>query len=405
MKAERPVAQSIESITVPPKYAARVARAAMVLAAVGVAMTVAAMFNDVGRARLGFSYLLGFAFLWSIVLGSLFFVGLQHLTRSVWSVVIRRVAEMLVASMWTLAVAFVPILLLIWFGRSIPLFSWAERVDISSAKAIYLNPSFFAIRAVVFFAVWIAFSRFFVNGSLRQDHGEMPESAAARLRRASSPFMPAFALTVTFAAFDWLMSLDPSWYSTIFGVYVFSGMVVASLSAITLAVISLRRQGYLGEAIVTDDHLYNLGGLIFAFVCFWAYIAFSQFMLIWYGNIPEETVYYVRRLTGGWWGVSALLVMIRFVVPFFLLLSRPAKMNPRLLVVVAVLMLFGQFVDLYWMIVPEFSAQSPVLSWTDLGPTLLLIGVLGWSISRFMQKHPMMAVGDPMFERSRLFRL
>jgi len=405
MKAERPVAQSIESISVPPKQAAPVAGAALVLAAVGGAMTVAAMFSDVGRSRLGYSYLLGFVFLWSIVVGSLFFVALQHLTRSIWSVVIRRVAEMFASSMWLVAVAFIPILFLIWFGQSIPLFSWAGRGELSSAKAIYLNPSFFAFRAAVFFAVWIAFSRFFVNGSLHQDRGEMPESAAAKLRRASSAFMPAFALTVTFAAFDWLMSVDPSWCSTIFGVYVFSGMVVTSLSAITLAVITLRRQGHLGKAIVTEDHLYNLGGLIFAFVCFWAYMAFSQYMLIWYGNIPEETVYYTRRLAGGWWGVSVLLVMIRFVVPFFLLLSRPAKMNPRLLVIVAVLMLFGQFVDLYWMIVPEFSAQSPALSWTELGPTLLLMGVLGWSVSRFMQKHPMMAMGDPMFERSRLFRL
>jgi hypothetical protein len=225
------------------------------------------------------------------------------------------------------------------------------------------------------------------------------------MRRAAGPFMVVFAFTATFAAIDWLMSLEPHWFSTIFGVYVFSGMVVAALSVITIATIWLRATGRIDATVVTDDHLYNLGALLFAFVCFWAYIAFSQYMLIWYANVPEESFYIVRRLEGGWKSVSVGLALARFVVPFLVLLSRRAKTNPRILVAISLFLLGGQVLDLYWLVMPQASPSGPVLGWTEIGPPLLLAGAFLLAVARFMRRHAMVAIGDPGFEESRRFHL
>ncbi|MHC4946277.1 MAG: quinol:cytochrome C oxidoreductase, partial [Planctomycetota bacterium] len=195
------------------------------------------------------------------------------------------------------------------------------------------------------------------------------------------------------------------WFSTIFGVYIFSGMVLSGLAAITIGVIWLRAKGFLGDGIVTRDHLYSLGALLFAFTCFWTYIAFSQFMLIWYGNIPEETIYFVHRTEHSWLGISLLLITIRFVVPFFVLLSREAKMKPRALVTASVLVLAGELVDLYWLIMPQVHGDAPKLSWQELGPPILLTGILILYIGRFLSRHRVLAVGDPWFDKSRKFHL
>ena len=256
-------------------------------------------------------------------------------------------------------------------------------------KAPYLNTPFFVARAAGFFLLWIAFAAFFVRHSLRQDAGQAGGEATLRMRRLSAPFLVLFGLTVTFASFDWLMSLDPHWFSTIFGVYIFSGMTVTAL----------------GSGLVRGDHLYSLGALLFAFTCFWAYIAFSQYMLIWYGNIPEETAWFVHRTEHGWQAVSVLLAFVRFVVPFFLLLGRRAKSDPRSLAVASVLVLVGQLVDLYWIIMPGASPDGPRLGWQELGPALLLAGLLLARWGSFLSRHRIVAVGDPMFPRSREFHL
>jgi hypothetical protein len=223
------------------------------------------------------------------------------------------------------------------------------------------------------------------------------------MRRVAAPFMLIFGVTATFASFDWLMSLEPHWFSTIFGIYVFSGMVVTALAVITIATIWLRSVGRLGHGLVGDGHLYNLGALLFAFVCFWAYVAFSQYMLIWYGNIPEETFYLSRRLEGGWLVVSVVLALVRFVIPFLALLSRRAKMHSTTLLWVSVLLLFGQFLDLYWLIMPQIHAERPVLGWQELGPPLLLSGALVLFVTRFLRRHLPVAVGDPRLEASQRF--
>ncbi len=383
---------------------------AVLLIVVGAVFSAMGLFADEGPSRFGFGYLWAFAFGWSIVLGSLFFVALQHVTHSVWSVVIRRVAEMFASPMWLIAVLFIPVLLFAIFNDSFGIFPWLDPAVVEGdhlleEKEPYLNLPFFGVRAGVFFLVWMAFTAFFIRRSTQQDSGEMDVSKTRAMRRAAAPFMLIFALTVTFASFDWFMSLEPHWFSTILGVYVFSGMTLAALAAITIAVIWMRGRGMLGDGIVTGDHLYSLGALLFAFTCFWAYIAFSQYMLIWYANIPEETLWYDHRLGHGWLVVTLVLAALRFFLPFALLLSREAKMNPRLLVATSVLVLIGELVDLYWLIMPQLHHDGPVLSWQELGPVLLLSGVLIIFVMRFLVRHRPLPVGDPLLQESRDFHL
>jgi hypothetical protein len=384
---------------------------ALPLVALGALLTILALSTETGRSRIGYGYLLGFAFVWTIVVGSLFFVALQHVTGTVWSVVLRRVAEMLAAPAWLLVLFFVPLALAFLYGRdTFPLFSWMDPDVVHGdhlleGKAPYLNLPFFLVRAGAFFLVWVLFAGFFVRRSIQQDTGSGNPSSTRLMRKLSAPFMILFGFTVTFAAFDWVMSLEPHWFSTIFGVYVFSGMVVSSLAAITMAVVLLRGAGILPESLVRRDHIYSLGALLFAFTCFWAYIAFSQFMLIWYGNLPEETIYFIHRTEHGWMPISILLAMLRFVLPFFLLLPRDAKTSPRHLLVVSALVLLGQLVDLYWLIFPQALGGSPRLGYQEIAPTLLLAGILVLYLGLFLKRHRMVAVGDPCFERSRNFHL
>jgi hypothetical protein len=391
-----------------PKPCRALTIVAFALLGVGAALSLVAAASADHRSRFAFAYLWAFSFVWAVALGALFFVGLHHLVHAVWSVVIRRVAEMFAASMWLVAFLFVPVFIFCLWNDSFSLYPWLDHEHVAhdhllQEKQAYLNLPFFAARAVVFFVLWIAFAAHFVGNSLKQDVGERGVEASLRMRKTSAPFVMIFAVTATFAGIDWLMSLEPHWFSTIFGVYVFSGMVLTALAIITMATIGLRSSGRLGREVVGDGHLYNLGALLFAFVCFWAYIAFSQYMLIWYGNIPEESFYMVHRFEGGWLPVSIALAFVRFVIPFLALLSRGAKSNPRRLVWVSVLLLAGQFLDLYWLIMPQIHREGPVIGWQELGPPLLLIGVLILYVSRFLKRHLPLSVGDPLLEESRQY--
>ncbi len=399
----------IDSIS--PQTSMRLRRIALILLIAGLHLSVPALLGAESRERFASAYLWGYAFLWSVTLGSLFFLGLHHLTHARWSVVIRRVMEMLAApATGMLAALFIPVVLMLLLHGHFSLFPWADAAHVAedpilAGKRPYLNSPFFLARAALYLAVWAGFTRHFLRQSFRQDAGDDAVGAVLRMRRMGAPFMMAFAVTVSFAAIDWLMSLNPHWFSTIFGVYVFSGMALSGLAALTLAVIALRNSGRLPEGCVTTDHLYNLGALLFGFSAFWAYIAFSQYMLIWYANMPEETFYIHDRLQGGWLGVSVALALARFVIPFFLLLPRRAKRHARTLVVVSVIVLAGQWLDLFWLIMPERHAAGPVIGWQELGPPLALAGALLLSLSRFLARRPCLAVGDPLLEESMRFRL
>jgi hypothetical protein len=310
-----------------------------------------AVFGKDGPQRFLQSYLVSYAFVLSLALGALFFVLISHLTRAGWSVTLRRLAEALAACLWIMAVLFVPIVL----GLD-HLYEWA-RADVVASdallqkKAAYLNTSFFIIRWIFYFAVWVWLSQYFYRLSGQQDDTGDPE-LTLRMERVSAPGTLLFAFTITFAAFDLLMSLDAHWFSTIFGVYFFSGSTVSFFALLALVVLLMQRVGYVRRS-VTVEHLHDIGKMTFGFVVFWAYIAFSQYLLIWYGNLPEEVGWYERRQEGAWAWASLVLLIGHFLIPFLFLMSRHIKRNKGLLAAGAMWVLLMHAVDLYWLIMPQ----------------------------------------------------
>ncbi len=390
----------------------------IILILLGAVLTFMLFKADNSNSRFGYAYLWGYTWVWALVLGSMFFVILHHLSGAVWSVVLRRVAEMFAhpVCILILAVLFIPIIMI---GKShdMHLFHWMHVLpgedSVLDLKAEYLNVGFFNGRAIGFLLLWFVLGIVFVTKSLQQDEMQATEAVTAKLRTWAPLAMITFALTITFASFDWLMSLEPHWFSTIFGAYIFAGMILTSLSVIVIMIVWLRSKGQLGNGIVTNEHLYSIGLLMFAFTCFWAYMWFSQFMLIWYGNIPEETIWFTNRGWGpdgnaNWTNMTWAIMIIRFVIPFFLLISRHAKMGPKRLVFAGCFILFGQFLDLYWLIMPShgsFYMDKPLFNFQDLGPAFLMIGLIGCFAAWFLNKYRMVAVGDPLFEKSCHFHL
>jgi hypothetical protein len=317
------------------------------LAAAGMAFTAA------GLDRFARSWLVAFAYLLTITFGALFFVILQHLVRAGWSVVVRRVAEAMAMNMPLMAVFLLPILA--FLPR---IYEWAvpgvtAHDPILRGKAAYLNPTFFTIRWVIFFLIWTLLARYFWGRSVRQDTSGDP-GLTKSMERSAAPAVVLFAVSLNFASFDLLMSVNPHWTSTMFGVYTFSGGTVAFFAILAVVTALLQRTGRMRG--VTDEHWHDMGKLLFAFGFFWAYIAFSQYMLIWYARLPEETVWYAARQAGQWKHVILLLLFGHFLVPFFVLLPRFVKRNPRLLGPVAAWMLFMHYVDIYWLVMPTYSA-------------------------------------------------
>jgi hypothetical protein len=265
-------------------------------------------------------------------------------------------------------------------------------------KAAYLNVTFFIIRNLVAFGIWYLFSRALVGNSLKQDQSK--DYALTLRNRALSPlFLIVYALTFTMHSFDLLMSLDPHWFSTMFGVYTFAGMFYSVLALTCLVTIHLKRKGAL-EGIVNENHLHDLGKFMFGFSVFWAYIGFSQFMLIWYANMPEETGYFIKRMDGIWLWVSTFLLVGKFMTPFFVLLPRENKRNEKILVPVAIFMLVAQWIDVLWLVQPEFFKEGPRLSWIEIGTGLGFLGAFGLVVSRFLAKHNIVAIGDPRLAES-----
>lgn len=296
------------------------------------------------------AYLVNFCFFLSLTLGGLFFVIIQHLTGATWSVVVRRIAEGVAANAVLMLILVIPVLL----GVK-ELYAWADPAIVAQdallqAKRAYLNLPFFCIRLAIYFAVWIGFSQYFARQSRLQDEtGDL--SITLRMERTSAPAVLLFALTTTFAAFDLLMSLEPHWFSTIFGVYFFAGSMFGFFALLPLIVLFFQRSGRM-QHVVTAEHLHDLGKWMFAFTVFWAYIGFSQYFLIWYANLPEETIWYARRQNGGWTSVSVLLLFGHFLVPFFGLLPRWVKKFPATLAFWSCWMLVMHWVDLFWIGTP-----------------------------------------------------
>jgi hypothetical protein len=340
-----------------------------------------------------YAYLTAFVFATTIGIGALAWLMLQHLTRAVWSVVIRRILENLTRPLNWLVLGFVPIAL-----HLSKIYAWADPARLSSdpalaRKAAWLDPAFFNTRAGVYLASWAILSTLLVRISARQDHTADPRSSD-RMRATSACGLVLVGLTSSYAGFDWLMSLDPHWTSAMYGVYVWACSLLSSLAALILVTLALRGSGRLGRA-VTIEHLHDLGKLLFGFVAFWAYIAFSQYFLIWCANLPEETRWYITRRTGTWNTVSWALCFGHFVVPFILLLFRPIRRDPFWLGILAAWVLVFHYLDVYWLVMPVVNPEGVQFNWLDLSLLAAVVLACCASIAHACGSRPLIPIGDP----------
>ncbi|HVJ88958.1 MAG TPA: hypothetical protein VM580_04080 [Labilithrix sp.] len=276
--------------------------------------------------------------------------------------------------------------------------------NVLAKKAPYLNRNFFLARVVVYFVVWVLLAVRLFGNSTTQDKSKDPKLTLAS-QRLAPPAIFLYGLTLTFAAFDWIMSLDPMWFSTIFGVVIFATGVVSSLATLILVTLALRSAGPL-EGAVTIEHYHDLGKLMFGFMVFWAYVSFSQYMLIWYAALPEETIFFHNRWNHApWAGVSMAIILFHFVVPFFWTISRNFKRNVGRLQIGAALLLVMHVVDIYWFVMPNFLLGKEGFSfhWLDLACLLAVAGIYSAFVFHRMTQHSLVAVGDPRLERSLQF--
>lgn len=375
--------------------------------AAGIGMLVYwAVYFSADHARSMFSYLFGFMSVLSLALGCLIFVLIQHVTRAGWSVVVRRISEVAIAIMPLFIILFIPIALF-----SHDLFPWmhADHLDdILLKKQGFLNERFFLMRSFFYLLVWAVMGVWFYRVSAAQDGGNRFELTKS-LQAVSAPCIYIFALTATFAAIDWMMSLEPHWYSTIFGVYFFAGCILFALAFVTLMSLVLQRAGVL-RTVITGDHYHDLGKLMFGFTVFWAYIAFSQFVLIWYGSIPEEVEFYSQRLHQNFAYLSWAMPITHFFVPFFALMSRVLKRVKLILAINCVWIMVVHLIDLYWLIMPCYqdphSAEGQTIFHFAMPDLLACLGLASVYFGCFLfvlSKRKVLAVGDPRLKESLAF--
>lgn len=344
------------------------------------------------------SYLVAFSFTTAIGLGAFFFVMVQYLTGSAWSVGMRRIMENIMITLPVGLILFLPL---------IPglehLYPWTDQAHMLSEKVLaekagYLEESFFLKRTFFYFILWGIWTIAIYRNSIKQDS----ERSAARMHaitRWSAPGLLLVVVVGSLAAFDWLMSLEPAWYSTIFGLYYLSNGALGFMAFVTLICLAFRRNGILAHTI-QEEHYHDLGKWLFALTCFYAYIAVSQYLLIWYADLPEETTFYRHRAHGGWLPWSLSLPFIRFFIPFFTLLCRPVKRKYGVIGFMAAWSLIAIYLDMYWLVMPNFHESGPSFHWLDaatLGATVSVCGLVFWS--RF-KKNKLVPVGDLRFEQS-----
>ncbi len=414
--------------------------------------------------RLAFSYLFAIMAVLTLAIGTLFFVVIQHISAAHWSVGIRRTAEFFMGGIPALIVLFLPLFALMQYFPQWEHYNHAgahgaaaqssghgaqpaghsehgqqaghgaqaghgERPSLHELetrglhhvhhqvlekKKLWFDKTFFFIRQAIYLGIWAWLSRRFFKLSTDQDKSK-DKSLTVTMARSAPWSIALLALTLTFASFDWLMALEPAWYSTIFGVTIFAGGLVAAMAALILTGLGLKKAGYLGDAI-NVEHFHDMGKLMFGFNCFWAYVVFSQFFLIWYASIPEETIFYHARWNENpaWQPVSISLGALHFVVPFIFLMSRNVKRRMNMLAMGAGLLLAMHLVEYYWLVLPMFKAgahgaashgaeshHSLPLSWMDLVSVLAVGGIYLAMVFKLMTQHKLIPVSDPRLERSK----
>lgn len=367
------------------------------LMAVGVVTFLAGLFMKDSTARMWNSFLINHSLFLGLGLGGLFFLVIHYLAFAGWNVAIRRVSESF-ASYLVIAMIF-QVVLLFGLGKIYP---WTNHELMANdhllhAKQGYFSLAFFVARIVVFFAVVVFFSWKLIQNSVQQDQ-EGGKDLLLKQKPLSAIFLVLFAPLFTVFSVDTIKSLDPKWFSTIFGVYVFIGFVQASVAATIMVIRMMQKSGYL--SVITADHFHDLGKYLFGFSIFWAYIGVSQYLLIWYANVPEETTFYLLREKSGWVMVSLALPTLRFFLPFVLLLPRMAKRTPAYLEKVCVIVFIGAWVDLFWLIIPYYSPEKFNLSIFDLGLFLGFLGFFAYAVRRFLSKNSTVPEKDPFLHET-----
>jgi hypothetical protein len=375
-----------------PPNLSRVQSRALIVGVVGVVLMLVGAFTN--RHQFFQSYLIGFTFWTGIAVGSLALLMLQHMTGGGWGLVIRRVLEASTRTLPLMLALFVPIVLGAHY-----LYRWTDPEEVATSPAIlfksgYLKLSFFIVRSLVYFGIWFVLAFFLNRWSLQQDRtGERVYTK--NMRVLSGPGMVLLVFAITFASVDWYMSLEPEWFSTIFGLLFFAAWGLSALAFTIAAMAALAPVEPLNQ-IVAPLHFHDLGKLLLALVMLWAYFAFSQFLITWSGNLPEEIRYYLPRMHKGWGVMIITIGILHFAAPFLFLLSRSLKRNPRKLVFVAVLVLIMRVIDLYWVLIPAF--KIPYFSWMDIISPIAFGGIWLWFFTWQLGKRPMIPINDPQFE-------
>ncbi|MES3036492.1 MAG: molybdopterin oxidoreductase [Bdellovibrionota bacterium] len=364
---------------------------AFVLMAIGVITFIIGLVKN--QDRMWPAYLVAFFFFTTMGLGGLFFIAINSIAKTGWSTSIRRYSEAM-----TSFIPFIFIGGLVLIAGFKHLFPWANPEEVASnpilqSKTAYLNTGFFIVRLIIFCGGWFLFKWFIVGNSLKQDQtGD--ENLTHKNVTLSIGFILFFALSFSLFSVDVLMSLLPTWYSTIFGVYCFAGMFQSSLAVLALIIMHMKNRGVV-KGYVTVEHQHDVAKYMKGFTVFWAYIAFSQFMLIWYANIPEETEYYIMRSQNGWLGISFFLLVFRFIIPFLALLPRGLKRNTGHLTLVSILILVMQYVDIYWMVYPNFFGGNVTFGLWEIGMFAGFAGVFLMGLYTFFHKFSLVPLKDP----------
>jgi hypothetical protein len=374
-----------------PSRVSSLQRVALIVGVVGLGLC--AVGFSAGREQFFRAWLIAFLFWWGVSLGSLAWMMVHHLSGGQWGVVTRRVFEASSRVLPFMALAFLPVA----FGVR-ELYPWARpelvaNDEILQHRAPYLNISFFYVRAAIYFVLWSALAYLISGWSRKQDSAPGDEGLAIRMQRLSGGGLLLYGITLFFASVDWLMSLDPHWYSTIYGILMLGGQGLASM-AFTLTVMVLLSRTAPLAGVFRANHLHDLGKLMLAFVMLWAYFQFSQFLIVWSGNLPEEIGFYLTRIEGAWVYLSAVLILGHFALPFVLLLNRDLKRS-HMVALVAIFVIGMRFVDLFWLMGPRDGHTAPALSWINFVTPVALGGI--W-IALFLWQlgsRPLLPLGEP----------
>jgi len=351
------------------------------------------------------SYLVAFFFAFSIAIGATLFTMIQHLTGSAWSVPVRRIMENIMMSLPVLGLLFIPVALGLHslYEWSHPEFVAKEVMELK--KGVYtnfLNPKMFYIRAVAYFLIWSFWAWKLYSNSKSQDTTKALGPTFAN-EKWSAPGMLLFFLSGSLASFDWVMSLNPHWYSTMFGVYCLAGGAWGFFALLTFIFLRFRANGIMVNS-VTTEHYHDLGKWMFALTVFWAYIAFSQYMLIWYANMPEETIFFKMRRTGSWEAMSGVLLFGHFIFTFLLLLARNSKRTLNVLRFATLWILAMHYTDVYWLVMPNFHKAGIAFSWIDLATLAAVMSTAGLAFWMRLRKAPIAPIGDPRFKKGLEFQ-